>query len=76
MLSVKSLLYGLPIAFVGTAVIHWVASWNFDVSYRFPWESLGIAIAAIMVIVLTSMFYIMGRRRKENVLEALRNENV
>lgn len=76
LLSAKSLLYGLPVALIGTVLIHLIATVEYSVAYHFPWEFMGIAVAVIFVITLICMFYIRRTRKKENVIEALKNENI
>ena len=41
-----------------------------------PWESIGLAIVGVFIIVVISMSYATRKTKKENILEAIREENI
>ena len=75
--GLKSLLYGLPVSFIIIYLFH--LSFNgivtFD-SMLIPYGSILIAIFGVFIIVLISMWYATIRIKKENILDAIREENI
>lgn len=73
----KSLLYGIPFSFL---VILWIHHTMIDVSsfneIMIPWKSIGIAILAVFIIVFMTMMYATKKMKKENILDAIREENI
>lgn len=41
-----------------------------------PWNSITISIVAVFAIVLSTMMYSASKIKKENILEAIRQENI
>ncbi len=75
--GLKSLLYGLPVAFIIIYLFH--LSFNGIVSFNsilIPYGSILIAIFGVFIIVLISMWYATIRIKKANILEAIREENI
>ena len=74
--GLKSLLYGIPVS-IGINVLISLSLTNvFDTSIIIPWESILISILGVFIIVLIAMWYSASRVKKENILEALREENI
>ncbi len=75
--GLKSLLYGLPVSFIIIYLFH--LSFNgivtFD-SMLIPYGSILIATFGVFIIVLISMWYATIRIKKENILDAIREENI
>ena len=44
--------------------------------FKLPWTAIGIAVAGIFVVVFASMLYQTGKIKKDNPIDALRNENI
>ena len=76
LLSGKAMLYGIPISIVGTLLLYMVMSSGNEMVYYFPWIPIVVAVVGIFVILVVTMWYIMRTRKKENVIETLKNENV
>jgi len=72
----KSLLIGLPIAFVLTYLIYRSMGNMTVLRFKLPWTAIGIAVAGIFVVVFASMLYQTGKIKKDNPIDALRNENI
>ena len=73
----KSLIYGLPFAFVITLLIH--SSMSNMVEFNgmlIPYTSVIIAIVSVFVIVIITMMYASSKIKHENILEAIREENI
>lgn len=75
--GLKSLLYGIPVSLIVILLLH--NSFGTINSFKqvlIPWKSILIAIIGVFVIVLISMMYASSKIKKENILEALREENI
>ncbi len=73
----KSLLYAIPFSFL---VVLWIHVVMMDVSsftdIMIPWKSVGIAILGVFVIVFITMMYATKKMKHENILDAIREENI
>lgn len=73
----KSLLYALPVSFVIVFYLNdmskSIVTFNETI---IPWNSIIIAIIGVFVIVLISVMYSTRKIKKENILEAIREENI
>lgn len=72
----KGLLYGLPVSFLVTWYIYHTISNGLDTSFFIPWYSIAIAVGSVFLVVFVTMLYSMGKIRKENTIDVLKNENV
>jgi len=75
--GLKSLLYALPISCIIVYLIHLsiseVVVFN---SLMLPIKQIVIAIFGVFIIVLLTMLYASRKIKKENILEAIREENI
>lgn len=73
----KSLLYGIPFSFL---VILWIHVVMMDVTnfsdIMIPWRSIGISILGVFIIVFITMMYATKKMKHENILDAIREENI
>ncbi len=73
----KSLLYAIPFSFL---VILWIHVVMMNVSsftdIMIPWKSVGIAILGVFIIVFITMMYATKKMKHENILDAIREENI
>ena len=74
--GLKALVIGLPISLAVTVLIHMALSSGVDMAFMVPWESIFIAVAGVFLIVFITMLYAMSRVRRENIIDALKNENL
>lgn len=44
--------------------------------YRFPLQSLCISFGSVLLIIFITMFYATAKLRKENIIDALRDDNM
>ncbi len=75
--GIKSLLYGIPVSLIVTLLFH--LSMNDVVSFdsvMIPYSSIFLAIIGVFIIVLISMWYATRKIKKENILDAIREENI
>ncbi len=74
--GLKALLYGLPVATGVTYLIYQSVENGVDMDFYVPAPSIIISVFSVFFVVFVSMMYSMRKIRKENVLDALKNENI
>ncbi len=74
--GVKALLWGLPASFAMTYVMFMVSGSAYETSYYVPWSSVAIAVGSVFAVVFATMFYASGKIKKDNPIDALKNENI
>ena len=72
----KGLLYGLPVAGGLSCLMYKSVAGGLEVKYIFPWQGMAISAVSVFIVVFTTMIYAMSKIRKDNTMEALRNENL
>ncbi|RAR43491.1 ABC transporter permease [Paenibacillus sp. MDMC362] len=72
----KSLLFGLPISFIVMYVIYRAFANKFNYGFVLPWMSILSVIAAVFVIVGSAMLYSSAKVKKENIIDALKQESI
>ncbi len=73
--GLKSLLYGLPTSVAVAYVLYRLQGPVVEAPFALPLGSYGFAIGLIFVIVFATMLYSSHRFKRENIIEALREEN-
>ncbi len=73
--GLKGLLYGLPISVAVAYLLFGIERSVLESAFTLPWASYGFAVAMILVIVLVTMWYSTSKIKKENILDALKEEN-
>jgi putative ABC transport system permease protein len=74
--GLKALFYGLPVS-IGIMYLIYKGTMNsFDYHFWIPWVSLGICFISVFVIVGSAMLYSIGKVKKDNIIETLRQENI
>lgn len=74
--GLRALACGLPASFVMTLVIYLIVGQAFARSFYIPWYSVAIAVGSVFAVVFATMLYATGKIRKENTVDALKNENL
>lgn len=74
--GLKSLLYGLPVS-IGVVYLLYLSFGNMvQQKFVLPWQSIGIAVLGVFIIVYITMKYASNKIKKENILDAIREENI
>jgi len=73
--GVKSLVFGLPVSFVTMYLIYRAFSSKFSYGFTIPWISILSVIVAVFVIVGSAMLYSGAKVKRENIMDALKQEN-
>lgn len=75
--GLKSLFYALPVSIVLVTLVHLSMSNIVDFEHlMLPIKSMVIAIIGVFIIVLITMMYASSKIKHENILEAIREENI
>ena len=75
--GIKSLLYGLPVSLVITYILYLITNDSgFDIEYYVPVGNFLTAVVSVFIVVFSSMIYSMKKISKENIADALKNENI
>ncbi len=74
--GLKSLLYGLPASLVLAYLLYRESGTMLDTSFTLPWLNYVVAIAMILAIVFATMLYSTARIKRENIVDALKQENL
>ncbi|GAA6296084.1 FtsX-like permease family protein [Enterocloster asparagiformis] len=82
MMSFECILYGARTLFLGlpTAgilswlIYRWMVWGGAEIDFMFPWDSMGISVFGVFLVVFVTMLYAVGRIRKENIIDALRDD--
>lgn len=73
--GLKALLYGLPLS----VLIAWLLNRAMDIgisqAFTLPWKSYGVAILLVFVIVAVTMLYSIDKIKKENIIDALKDDS-
>jgi putative ABC transport system permease protein len=74
--GIKALLYGLPISIMVMYLIYRPLQHSFSFGFTLPWLSILYVIVAVFVIVSTAMLYSSAKVKKENIIDALKQESI
>ncbi len=72
----RALLYGLPASGLVTFLIYRSVLSGYETAFRLPWPAIGIAVLSVFLVVFATMMYAMSKIKKENPIDALKNENL
>lgn len=73
--GLKALLYGLPISIGIACLLNHMEGSVLLSAFTLPWKSYAFAIAMILIIVFTTMLYSTNKIKKENIVDALKEES-
>ena len=74
--GLRALLYGLPASVGVTYLIYMAMAAGYDAGFRLPWAAIGIAVLSVFLVVFVTMMYSMSKIKKDNPIDALKNENL
>ncbi len=74
--GIQALAYGLPIAAAACLLIHqgMYDAGADQIRFVLPWAGIGISIFSVLFIVFVTMLYSVSKIRKENIIDALRDD--
>lgn len=71
----RALAFGLPLSALMTLFIYDTVGSSVSSTFQIPWSAVAVAVCSIFVVVFATMLYAMGRIKRENPIDALKNEN-
>ncbi|MDI6618617.1 MAG: FtsX-like permease family protein [Clostridiales bacterium] len=74
--GMKALLYGLPISIAIAWRLYYLEGLKYDFEFSLPWANYGVAIALVFIIVASTMLYSSAKIKKENIIDALKEEDM
>ncbi len=72
----RALLLGLPVSAGISYLIHLAISEGYEKAFRLPWAAMAIAALSVFLVVFATMMYSMSKIKKDNPIDALKNENL
>lgn len=72
----RALLYGLPVSCGITYLIYLSIMEGYETTFHLPWTAIGIAVLSVFLVVIVTMMYSMSKIKKDNPIDALKNENL
>lgn len=73
--GLKALLFGLPISVLISYGLYQLEQSVIVSAFALPWQSYCFAVLMLLVIVFSTMLYSTHRIKKENIIDALKDEN-
>ncbi len=74
--GLKGLMYGLPLSLLMAWLLFRINTTVMDFAFTLPWKSYIAAILMILTVVISTMLYASAKVRRENIIEALKEENM
>ena len=71
--GIRALLYGVPISILCSWLIC-KGMLTDDVKFRLPWSSIGISVVSVLLVIFVTMMYAVSKIKKENIIDALRDD--
>lgn len=74
--GMRALLFGLPIAAISSWLIYklMVVGGADNINFIFPWVSIVISILSVLFVVFITMLYAISKIKRENIIDALRDD--
>ncbi len=74
--GLRALLYGLPLAMIFSWLIYkgMVAGGADNIHFVVPWASFGISMFSVLLVIFVTMMYAISKIKRENIIDALRDD--
>lgn len=74
--GIRALIIGIPLSFICSWLIYkgMVAGGSEGIEFVVPWASIGISICSVLLIIFITMMYAVSKIKKENIIDALRDD--
>ena len=72
----RAIMFGLPISVHAVFLIYRAVMYEMGMAFRLPWAAMGIAVLSVFLVVFVTMLYSANKLKRENPIEALKNENL
>ncbi len=74
--GIKGLFYGLPVSVFLCYLMYRGMNQGMETKFSMPWVSVVIVCISVFLIIFASMLYSMSKIKKDNPIDALRNDNL
>lgn len=74
--GIKALLYAIPVSFLTLIWMYNTIRGGFLFDLSIPWMQIGIAIAAVFLVVFLTMLYSGSKIKKQDIIDTLKQENI
>ena len=71
----KALALGLPVSFLVTYLIYRAITQGYGAEFYLPIKAIIIAVISVFLVVFVTMMYAMRKIKKDNLIDALKNDN-
>ncbi|MBE6884764.1 MAG: ABC transporter permease [Ruminococcaceae bacterium] len=72
----RALLFGIPVSVFVSYLIHLAIANGYTTDFIPPFSAVGIAALSVFAVVFATMLYSMGKIKRDNPIDALKNENL
>ncbi len=72
----KSLFYGIILGLIGSYLVYLAFASNYDAGFIIPIKSIIICSISVIILITIIMKYAIRKTDKQNIIEAIRNENI
>ena len=73
--GMKALIVGLPLSFIFCWLIYKGMTLGEDsIDFVLPWANIGISVISVLLIIFVTMMYAVRKIKKENIIDALRDD--
>ncbi|MCR4796039.1 MAG: ABC transporter permease [Ruminococcus sp.] len=76
MYGTKALVWGLPVSVLVTFFIYKAVNEGVDTDFYIPWAAVIVAVLSVFIVVFSTMMFSMSKIKKDNPIDALKNENL
>ena len=73
--GLKALLYGIPLSIAISILLNKAMQTGISLTFALPWKSYGAAILMVFVIVAVTMLYSSSKVKRENIIDALKDDS-
>ena len=74
--GLRAILYGLPVSVAATYAIYRSIVGGWETGFTMPWPQVVLAVLSVFAVVFATMILSMSKIKKDNPIDALKNENL
>ena len=74
--GIRALIIGIPLALICSWLIYkgMLTGGADGVEFVMPWASIGISVCSVLLVIFITMMYAVSKIKKENIIDALRDD--
>jgi len=75
--GLRTMMFGIPLSLLLSWLVYMgIDAGGGEIKYQVPLPSLGISLGSVLLIIFITMFYATGKLKKENIIDALRDDEL